>query len=73
MINRTWVYASCAAFLAELCSTWLQSFHHASDVPFAVTYATQVEYVTDRLIIWALIFVPLMILATILSRRNLKP
>ncbi len=69
-MKRIWLYFCSVAFVAELCSTWLQSFHHASDVPFAVTYMTQAEYVADRLIIWAVIFVPLMIAASFLARRN---
>ncbi len=30
----------------------------------------QVEYVTDRLILWAVFFVPLMTVAALLSRRK---
>jgi hypothetical protein len=56
VIKRVWLYFCSAALLAEVCGTWLQSFHHATDVPFAVTYTTQVEYVTDRLILWAVFF-----------------
>jgi hypothetical protein len=71
-MKRAWTYFCSAAILAELCSTWLQSFQHATDVPFAVTYTTRLEYVTDRLFVWALIFVPLMIVAALLTRRNFK-
>ncbi|HTS05344.1 MAG TPA: hypothetical protein VMP68_07150 [Candidatus Eisenbacteria bacterium] len=72
-MKRVWLYFCIAAFLAELCGTWLQSFHHSSDVQFAVTYQTRVEYFSDRLIMWAVIFVPLTIGAVLLSRRNPKP
>jgi hypothetical protein len=71
-MKRTWLYFCSAASLAELCSTWLQSFHHASDVPFAVTYTTQAEFITDRLFVWFLCFFPLMIAAYALARRNSK-
>ena len=70
MMKRVWLYFCSAALLAEVCGTWLQSFHHATDVPFAVTYTTQVEYVTDRLMLWAVFFVPLMTVAALLSRRK---
>jgi hypothetical protein len=43
-MKREWLYFCSAALLAEVCGTWLQSFHHATDVPFAVTYSTQFEY-----------------------------
>jgi hypothetical protein len=43
-MKRVWLYFCSAALLAEAFSTWLQSFHRATDVPFAVTYRTQVEY-----------------------------
>ena len=69
-VKRVWLYSCSAALLAELCGSWLQSFHHATDVPFAVTYMTQAEYVTDRLILWAVFFVPLMIVAALLLRRK---
>jgi hypothetical protein len=69
-MKRLWLYFCGAALLAEVGSTWLQSYHHATDVPFAVTYQTQVEYVTDRLILWAVFFVPLMAVAALLSRRK---
>lgn len=72
-MKRVWVYFCSAAFLAELCGTWLQSFHRATDVPFVVTYSTQAEYFTDRLIVWVVIFVPLMIVAALLSGRTAKP
>ena len=71
-MKRVWLYSCCAALLAEVGATWLQSFHHATDVPFAVTYTTQAEYATDRLFMWALIFIPLTIIAAILSRRHFK-
>jgi len=69
-MKRIWLHSCSAALVAEVCSTWLQSFHHATDVPFAVTYTTQVEYVADRLILWAVFFVPLMTVAALLSRRK---
>ena len=69
-MKRAWLYSCGAALLAEVCGTWLQSFHHATDVPFAVTYETQVGYATDRLILWAVFFVPLMTVAVLLSRRK---
>jgi DUF1365 family protein len=69
-MKRVWLYFCSAALLAEACGTWLQSLHHATDVPFAVTYATQAEYVTDRLILRAMFFVPLMTVAALLSRRK---
>jgi hypothetical protein len=72
-MKREWLYFCIAALLAEVCGTWLQSFHHATDVPFAVTYSTQFEYVTDRLILWAVFFVPLMTVATLLLRRKGNP
>lgn len=68
-MKRVWLYFCSAALLAEVCGTWLQSSHHATDVPFAVT---QAEYVTDRLILWAVFFVPLMTVAGLLSRRKIK-
>ena len=46
-----------------------ESFHHATDVPFAVTYGTQVEYVTDQANPVGRVFVPLMV-AALLSRRK---
>jgi hypothetical protein len=64
------LYTCSAALVSELCGTWLQSCHHASDVPFAVTYATPAEYAADRLILWAVFFVPLMAIAVILLRRK---
>lgn len=70
MTKRAWLYLCCAALLSEVCGTWLQSFHHASDVPFAVTYSTQAEYAADRLILWAIFFVPLMAVAALMLRRN---
>jgi hypothetical protein len=69
-MKRVWLYFCSAALLAEVCGTWLQSSHHATDVPFAVTYTTQVEYFTDRLILWAVFFVPLATVAALLSRRK---
>jgi hypothetical protein len=68
--KRVWLYFCVAALLAEMCGTWLQSFHHATDVPFAVTYTTQAEYATDRLIVWATFFVPLMAITALLLRRK---
>jgi len=41
---------------------------HASDVPFAVTVRTQAEYITDRLILWVVCFVPFMAVAALLLR-----
>jgi len=69
-MKRVWLYFCSAALLAEVCGAWLQSFHHATDVAFAVTYRTKIEYVTDRLILWALCFAPLVTVAVFLSRRN---
>jgi hypothetical protein len=71
-MKRIWLYFCGAALLAEICGTWLQSFQHATDVPFAVTYSTRAEYITDRLIVWAVFFVPLMIVAAFLLRRKSK-
>jgi hypothetical protein len=68
--KRVWLYFCGAALLAEVCGTWLQSFRHATDVPFAVTFTTRGEYATDRLFLWAVFFVPLMIIAALLSRRK---
>jgi hypothetical protein len=31
-MKREWLYFCSAALLAEVCGTWLQSFHHATDV-----------------------------------------
>lgn len=72
-MKRIWLYFCSAASLAELCSAWLQSFHHASDVPFAVTYRTQAEFIIDRLLVWFLCFFPLMVAASALTRRSSKP
>ncbi len=70
MTKRAWLYVCGAALLSEVCATWLQSSQHASDVPFAVTYSTASGYAADRLIVWALFFVPLMAVAAFLLRRN---
>lgn len=70
MTKRGWLYFCVAALLAEVGSTWLQSFHRATDIPFAVTYTTQAEYATDRLIVWVIFFVPLMAIAALLLRRK---
>lgn len=68
MTKRAWIYVCSAALLVEVARTWLMSNVHAIDVPFAVTYRTQAEYITDRLILWVLCFVPLMVVAAFLLR-----
>lgn len=70
--KRAWIYVCSAALLAEVTGSWLMSNVHASDVPFAVTYRTQAEYITDRLIVWGLCFVPLMAVAAFLLRGKSK-
>ena len=69
-MKRVWLYFCRSAMLAELGGASMKSSHHAPDVPWAVTYTTQAEYVTDRLILWAVFFVPLMTIAVFLSRRK---
>jgi len=70
MRKRDWFWVGSAALVSEVAGAWLQSDHHATDVPFAVTYMKQSEYVSDRLILWAVIFIPLFAVAYFFSCRK---